>query len=116
MEQNQRLLEVLETAGQRIPSGSIDLPTSLDSGEELPGTPTTTTGLGSTIAAAAGIASAAVGQPHHKDSFHSIGFDIQDSPLLKRAQTPPTSEFTASKERKYTVLSEFGKSLISLLI
>ncbi|KAE9551542.1 hypothetical protein FO519_005256 [Halicephalobus sp. NKZ332] len=111
-EQNQRLLEVLETAGQRIPSGSIDLPISLDSGEELPGTPTTTTGLGSTIAAAAGIASAAVGQSH-KDSFNSIAFDFQDSPLMRRAQTPPAFDFTGPKERKerkYTVLSEFATS------
>uniref|UniRef100_A0AC34FLG7 1-phosphatidylinositol 4,5-bisphosphate phosphodiesterase n=1 Tax=Panagrolaimus sp. ES5 TaxID=591445 RepID=A0AC34FLG7_9BILA len=108
-EQNQRLLEVLESAGKGMPQGSIDLPLSIDSGEEaIPGTPTTTTtsGLGSSIAAAAGIVSAAV---VHKDSMSGSGFDfITDSPshIVSRAQTPPVDKKNAA-ERKYTVLSEY---------
>uniref|UniRef100_A0A914Z3Y6 Phosphoinositide phospholipase C n=1 Tax=Panagrolaimus superbus TaxID=310955 RepID=A0A914Z3Y6_9BILA len=110
-EQNQRLLEVLESAGKGMAQGSIDLPLSIDSGEEvIPGTPTTTTtsGLGSSIAAAAGIASAAI---VHKDSMSGSGFDfITDSPshnIASRAQTPPVDKKNAA-ERKYTVLSEYG--------
>ena len=110
-EQNQRLLEVLESAGKGMPQGSVDLPLSIDSGEEIPGTPTTTTtGLGSVLAATPGIAFAPV---IHKESLNGSGLDfVMDSPLhnISRSQTPPVENMAKKiNERKYTVLSEYGE-------